>query len=340
MLSLESKFYTETKYDEIDRTSVLSHHWHYLCHASQLRDQGSFLASDLLSHPVVAINKGDEIAVYYNVCQHRGGPVAEGEGRKRFLSCKCHSSSYNLKGELVGAPDFSDDENDLDKSCIKLKKIAHQIWQGMVFVYLGEGDKVYDHPGTEILERIKPTTFEDWSFAKRVVYDVNANWKTYIDNYLEGYHIPYVHPELNDLLPQGQYELECFDNWSLQHSPIKNNAGQYGLKEGHAWYAFIYPNAMLNLLPGRLQINRVLPKTALSCEVIFDFVYDLSLVDDLEKVLKADIEYSDLVQKQDIKICEDAQKGLSSPAYNQGFLSPKHEKALRHFQQWLRKKYD
>ena len=86
---------------------------------------------------------------------------------------------------------------------------------------------------------------------------MTCNWKAYVDNYLEGYHLPHVHPGLNKLLDYREYTTHTAEWYSYQHSPLDGSQGPYA--DGEAHYYFIYPNMMLNILPGRLQTNRVLP---------------------------------------------------------------------------------
>jgi hypothetical protein len=106
-------------------------------------------------------------------------------------------------------------------------------------------------------------------FTRRDVFDVACIWKVYIDNFLEGYHLLMVHPTLSKVIDYREYHVDLFDWYSLQHSPIRDGTGAYG--DGHAYYYFVYPNIMLNCVPGRLQSNRILPLGPDRCRVEFDF---------------------------------------------------------------------
>jgi choline monooxygenase len=159
----------------------------------------------------------------------------------------------------------------------------------------------------------------------------------YVDNYLEGYHVPHVHPGLNKLLDYRSYVTECAPWYSFQFSPLESAPDLYG--NGEALYYFLYPNTMLNILPGRLQTNRVLPLGADRCRVEFDFFY-APVEDETAEDRKArDLAFSDEVQIEDVTICEEVQRGLASGSYEAGRLNPLRENAVHHFQELLRAAY-
>jgi choline monooxygenase len=166
-------------------------------------------------------------------------------------------------------------------------------------------------------------------------YEVACNWKVYIDNYVEGYHLPTVHPALTRALDYRSYGTEVADWYSLQHSPVADADAAYG--QGQAYYYFIFPNTMLNVMPGRLQANRVLPLSADRCRV--DFHYYYAAYPATRARLDADLEFSDQVQREDAAICESVQLGLASGYYEPGRLCPRHEAGVWHFHRLLRAAY-
>ncbi|HEV2212193.1 MAG TPA: SRPBCC family protein, partial [Gammaproteobacteria bacterium] len=156
-------------------------------------------------------------------------------------------------------------------------------------------------------------------------------------NYLEGYHLPHVHPGLNKLLDYREYTTQTAAWHSHQHSPLDGEQGPYATGEAH--YYFIYPNMMLNILPGRLQTNLVLPVSAGRCRVVFDYFYADAVSPAALKMIDADLAFSDEVQREDIGICERVQLGLESGSYKAGRLSPKRESGVHHFQELIRAAY-
>ena len=190
-----------------------------------------------------------------------------------------------------------------------------------------------------IAERISPISFTAKQFFHRATYRVNCNWKVYVDNYLEGYHVPYVHPELFKLLDYQNYVTETFEYHSLQHSPFRQKDNPYGSDNDSAFYFFVWPCFMLNVLPNRLQTNLVVPGSHDWCTVIFDYFYDDIASEKAVKMIREDIEYSDKVQQEDIDICQRVQKGLASRAYTRGRFSVEMEQGVYHFQSLLKKAY-
>jgi hypothetical protein len=122
-----------------------------------------------------------------------------------------------------------------------------------------------------IAARLASRSLAAWRFHRRVGYEIACNWKVYVDNYLEGYHVPHIHPELNRMLDYRSYRTETARWHSLQHSPLDSGDELYG--RGEALYYFVWPNTMLNILPDRLQTNRVVPLGTDRCRVEFDYFY-------------------------------------------------------------------
>ncbi len=172
-------------------------------------------------------------------------------------------------------------------------------------------------------------------YLRRDAYEIACNWKVYIDNFLEGYHLPHVHPGLSKVLDYRVYDTELFPWQSLQNSPLRNSDDIYG--SGEAFYYFIYPNVMLNIMPGRMQTNRILPLGPDRCRVEFDYYYAQD--DKALARIARDQEFSDEIQQEDIMICEAVQKGLTSGSYEAGRLCPKRESAVWHFHNQLRAAY-
>jgi choline monooxygenase len=227
------------------------------------------------------------------------------------------------------------DAADFDKTAIRLPAIQVREWQGLVFVALDAAAPPFEQVFSGIAERIAPTDLSAMRFAKRDTYKLDCNWKVYIDNFLEGYHLPFVHPGLSKVLDYRVYETELAQWHSLQHSPLRNNDGIYG--DGNAWYYFIYPNIMLNITPGRLQTNRILPAGHQHCIVEFDYYYTDE--PEVQARIEAEQAFSDEIQAEDISICEHVQQGLASGSYSAGRLNPRRESGVWHFQNLLRAAY-
>lgn len=348
--ALPARFYADPAMPALDRRVVFDRSWHLLGHVCQLRGIGDHVVVDCAGLPVLAVRGGGgEIRAFHNVCRHRAGPIAQCDGlAAKSLRCRYHGWTYGLDGALKSAPEMRD-TLDFDVAGVRLPQLAVRVWRGLVFAAVDEtAAPAFDAFVAGIDARLGPDLgLEQYGQHQRSAYDVACNWKIYIDNYLEGYHVPHVHPALNRILDYRSYVTETAQWHSLQWSPLRipedsNAPTLYG--SGDAQYYWLWPNTMLNILPGRLQTNRVVPLGADRCRVEFDFYYapdesGLDDSDDAQARRAADLQFSDEVQNEDLGICEDVQRGMRSGSYVPGRLNPLRESAVHHFQELLRAAY-
>ncbi|MBI3871899.1 MAG: aromatic ring-hydroxylating dioxygenase subunit alpha [candidate division Zixibacteria bacterium] len=310
--TIPSSWYTCAGYHALEQEQILARTWQGIGHVSRLENAGDCIVAVVADNPVLVVRGNDRmLRAFFNVCRHRGGPLATEDGHCRMLQCHYHGWTYRLDGSLRGVPRW--DRVDLfDKKDYGLVRITRN--------------------GASLLA--------GKSFFKRVVYDVRCNWKVYVDNYLEGYHLPHVHPELCSLLDVQKYVTETGEHHSLQYSPFQSGDSIYGSGGNEAYYFFIWPNVMLNIIPGRLQTNRVVPVCHDHCQVIFDYFYDDVTSPEARQRADADLEYSHKIQLEDIGICEHVQRGLGSRAYDRGRFSVECEEGVYHFQSLLKRAYE
>ncbi|MYN05422.1 Rieske 2Fe-2S domain-containing protein [Pseudoduganella sp. DS3] len=334
--ALHASFYTEPHWLEFEQREVFGRSWQLAAHTGELAAPGDHVVGDVAGKPVIIVRQPDgSLQAFFNVCRHRAGPLATCNGKgAKALHCKYHGWTYELDGALRAATEMQDARG-FDKSAIGLPRVAVREWHGLVFVALDAATAPFAEVFAGIAERVAPAGLAHMRFAKRDTYRLACNWKVYVDNFLEGYHLPFVHPGLSRVLDYRAYDTELAQWHSLQHSPLRNNAGLYG--DGHAWYYFIYPNTMLNITPGRLQTNRILPAGHGHCIVEFDYYY--ADAPDVQARVQAEQAFSDQIQAEDISICEQVQQGLASGSYSAGRLNPKREGGVWHFQNLLRAAY-
>lgn len=335
-----SAWYTDARMHAFDRDRVLARTWQYCGPASALAEPGASLTVEVAGQPVLFVNDpAHGVRAFFAVCQHRGGPVSLRCGREAFLQCAYHGWTYNLDGTLRGTPQF---ERGLafDPARHSLHGVRHAVWGGMLFACLDPDAPPLDVFIDGIEALIAPVVLGDVAFHSREVYPVACNWKVYVDNYLEAYHVPLVHPEYSKMLDYANYREEIHGWWSVQRSGFDGDRGYYGaLGQGaELFYFMLWPNLMLNVTAGRLQVNHVRPLAHDRCEVVFDYFYGGS--GDLEAVIAEDKRVTARIQAEDADICAQVQRGLASPAYDTGCYSSKREQALFAYHQLLRGWYD
>jgi choline monooxygenase len=316
-----------------DQREILAPAWQVVAPASTLANPGDVIVREIGGIPIIIVrDEAGELNGFFNICRHRAGPLAlcDGQGAKR-LRCAYHGWAYDLQGQLKTAPEMQRAEG-FDRSKIHLEPIDVEIWGGLVFART-RGGPALDTILAGIGDLSDPAELAAMRHHHSRSYPVRANWKVYVDNYLEGYHLPFVHPGLTQVVSYPEYKTELADWWSLQRSPITDDTGPYGA--GEALYFFIYPNTMLNIMPGRMQTNRVVADGPDTCHVEFDFYY----APGAESAAETDDQFSDGVQEEDRLICEHVQKGLVSGVYTPGRLSPDQEAGVWHWQNLLREVY-
>lgn len=335
-LALDARFYRDPRWQAVERQAVFARSWQLAAHAGELSGSGDHVVTEIAGTPILIVRHEDgHLNAFHNVCRHRAGPIATCNGRgARRLKCAYHSWLYDLDGQLRMAPEMTEAQ-DFNVADIRLPAVQVREWQGLVFVALDDAVAPFEAVYGGIVERIQPVDLAAMRFYHRVSYDIDCNWKVYVDNFLEGYHLPAVHPGLSRVLDYSVYDTELFDWYSLQHSPLRNSTDIYG--DGQAWYYFIYPNVMLNIMPGRMQTNRILPLEPDRCRVEFDYYYTPS--PEVHARIDNDQAFSDEIQQEDIAICLAVQKGLMSGSYSAGRLCPKRESGVWHFQNLLRRAY-
>lgn len=336
-LALPAAFYLGQETAERDRRAVFAASWQLVGHESVLADAGDHVVADIAGLPVIVLRDTEgRLRGFHNVCRHRAGPLATCDGKgAKVLRCQYHGWTYTLDGVLRSAPEMQT-AADFVPADIRLPELRVETWHGLVFAG-GEDAPTFEEFSRGLEGPLRGLSPRDFVFHKRFRYEVACNWKVYCDNYLEGYHVPHIHPGLNSLLDYRQYVTETGDWFSYQYSPLQSDDALYG--DGDALYYFIYPNTTLNLLPGRLQSNRILPLGPERCVVEFDYYYAASDSADAEARKQADHDFAHTVQGEDIGICEHVQRGLASGSYEPGRLNPLRENALFHFHELLRRAY-
>ncbi|MBA2340031.1 MAG: (2Fe-2S)-binding protein, partial [Pyrinomonadaceae bacterium] len=180
----------------------------------------------------------------------------------------------------------------------------------------------------DVTARVRHARMEGMRLAARKDWYIDCNWKVYVDNYLEGYHIPYAHPSLNRAIDYAEYRTEIFRYSSIQHSPLKTLNGE----QDAAQYFWVFPNLMINVYPDNFSTNLIIPLTPERTLTVFEWYFnDADNADVQEERVRRTVAWSDEIQEEDIKLCEAVQRNLHSRTYTRGRYSVKRENGVHHF---------
>jgi choline monooxygenase len=335
--TLPAEWYINPEVLELEKARIFSRSWQVVGHRSQAAAPGHYFTCELVGEPLLIVRHSDgRLRGFYNVCRHRAGPPAEGRGSRRVFRCGYHGWTYDLAGTLISAPEY-EGLQDFNPCDFSLKPVRVEEWFNLIFVNLDDDAA----PLGETLAELKPQAerfdFAAMKLAERRTYDMKCNWKTYVDNYLEGYHLPSVHPGLNRELDYGAYVVEPYERHVRQWSPIRGaqpgDAAPRRYQESRedltTDYFWIFPNWMLNCYPDNVSLNVVLPVDAEQTLAIFEWYLPAVAIG--SEAARKSVAFSDEIQLEDTKICETVQKNLHSRSYQRGRFSVKQEKGVHEF---------
>jgi choline monooxygenase len=335
--TLPSRLYTDVTVFAEEKAKIFSRTWQVVGHASQVANPGQYFTAELQGEPLLFVRGSDrQLRGFYNVCRHRAGPPAEGCGSRKLFRCGYHGWTYGLDGALISATEIEGMEGFRPED-FALTAVRTEEWFNLVFVNLdGEAKSLRESLG-ELPAQVQKFPFAEMKLFERRIYDMKCNWKTYVDNYLEGYHLPSVHPGLNRELDYNAYVVEPYAQHVCQFSPIcgaqpgDSSPRRYQDRRDDltADYFWIFPNWMLNCYPDTLSLNIVLPVEAERSQAIFEWY--LLEKDHSAAAARASVEFSDQIQIEDVAICEVVQKNLRSRSYSRGRFSVKQEKGVHAF---------
>ena len=335
--TLAAPLYFSAETFHAERNWIFAATWQLIGHVSQVANAGDYFTFDLLGEPLLLVRGEDGILRgFHNVCRHRAGPPASGCGNRKLFRCAYHGWTYRLDGTLLVTPEF-DGVEDFDPHEFGLTPIRVEEWFNLIFVNLDSEAKPLRQNAGELVLQAEKFDFRSMKLCERRTYDMKCNWKTYIDNYLEGYHLPSVHPGLNRELNYGSYTVETYPWHVRQWGPIRGaqpgdveprryaQAGQ----QLTADYFWVFPNWMLNCYPDNISVNIILPLEPERTLAIFEWY--LPEKDLGSEAARKSVAFSDGIQMEDIAICEIVQKNLHSRSYSSGRYSVKQEKGVHAF---------
>jgi choline monooxygenase len=278
-----------------------------------------------------------------NVCTHRGFLLFQTPQKSRKITCGYHGRRFSLDGKVEFMPEFKEVE-EFPRPCDHLAAIPLSDWSRFLFASLSP-EQDFNLIKSRLEERLYFLDINQFRYAPEYgqTYNVNAHWALYVDNYLEGFHIPFVHETLGKMIDYGKYTTECYDDIVLQIGYSDSGSMTFDLPEGHidygqditAYYYWVYPNFMLNFYPWGVQINIVKPIDVDFTKVEFHyFIKDEILWERMGKDRVAE-----KTEREDEYVVEGVQLGMKSRYYDTGRYSVKREKGVFYFHSLIRERF-
>ena len=356
--TLPGSYYTDPAIFAIEQEQIFERMWFCAVRSSDVGTPGAFRTVPVGRESVLITRAPDGGArAFLNVCRHRGARLcAEEAGSvKRTFRCMYHAWAYDLDGRLVAAPNLVK-MPDIDRVEYGLRAVSVREWLGYVWVCPADAPPSFDEEvlgacrerlgGLAAIERYAPETLE---VGRRIRYDVRANWKLIVENFMECYHCSTIHPELVHVLPEfaGGYAAQSFvghgaefgadvQGFTVDGSPGLATIPTLADEQDRRYFAItIKPQVFVNLVPDHVILHRMFPLAADHTIVECDWLY-LPEVVRSGADLTGSVELFDRVNRQDFEACERCQPSMSSRAYAAGGVLVPSEHHIGAFHAWIR----
>ncbi len=337
--TLPASFYTDPDFYRGSLERIFARSWQFVGDTDRLKVPGQVIPLTLLegslNEPILLTrDREDRIHALSNVCTHRAALVCEGPGVETVLRCRYHGRRFALDGTFLSMPEF-EEAVDFPSERDHLPRLALGSFRKFLFASLAPRMPL-EELTQELERRVGFLPFEEALFdpSRSRDYLVRAHWALYCDNYLEGFHVPYVHAGLAQAIDYGAYRTELFRWSSLQVGIASGNEETFQLPDGHpdrgqrvvAYWFWLFPNFMFNVYPWGVSINVVLPLGIDRTRVQF-----LSYIWDPSKIDRSAGNALDRVEREDEAVVESVQRGIHSRMYRAGRFSPTRETGVHHF---------
>ena len=324
--TLPSRLYLDESIYEQEKQKIFYCNWHYAGHLSQLNKPGDYLTAIVADESIFIVRGQDQtLRGFYNVCRHRAHQLLEDSGNTRNIVCPYHAWSYALDGELRHAR-ISEKVPGFDKSEFCLQPVRVDTLCDLVFFNLDPDAESLDSQAPGLAQDLQERIPELGNLRAAESISpfgsaIAANWKVVVDNFVECYHCPLVHPEFASLVDMSSFQMDTFSNWSRQLAPDtrpENTAYPFDsdapVQSAAFWY--LWPTTSIGMFPGspNLIVLSILPlgqeKTTFSG---YQYALDIDQNDDIRQQFQIDV-----LSPPDVALCESVQRGLKSRSYDQG----------------------
>ena len=328
MRNLAPEHYVSPEIHAADIRRIFARSWQLIGPASRLAERGDYVATEIAGQKIFLRMTAEGIRGFRNVCRHRGARLLpEGAGRCATIRCPYHQWVWGEDGGLLHVPWWGDDP-DFDMAAWALEPVRWRIWRGLLFAAIDPAETLEAQLGV-LVDEIADEPIErfGWAREERLIFD--ANWKIYTDNFVEGYHIPGIHPAFHHAIEFDRFETTAHDGMVRMTAPPKD-----GLFYRGKWL-WMWPNWTLSLFAGGMNTSRINPVGSRRTELIYNFYFE-----DMSEAGRAAREKTIAdnlaVVREDFEVCVETQKNYESGAYRPGPLSPRHEQGVAYFQRRLR----
>ena len=358
--TLGGHYYTDPNVFALEQSRIFEQMWFCAVRSADLPTPGSFRQVQVGRESVLVVRGRDgQLRAFLNICRHRGAKLCtEPSGEvKRNLQCPYHAWTYGLDGKLVAAPNLTK-MPDVDRDRYGLVSVHLTEWLGYAWVCLADEPPSFDTDvkGAVVerlgdLESIDRYEVDELDVGRRITYDVKANWKLIVENFMECYHCATIHPELTEVLPEfadgyaAQYYVghgaefaEDVKGFTVDGSEGFEKLPGVDDDQDRRYYAItIKPTVFVNLVPDHIIFHRMYPIAADRTIVECDWLYAKDVVASGRDVSRS-VELFHRVNVQDFDACERCQPAMDSRAYANGGVLVPSEHHIGAFHEWLQAK--
>lgn len=354
-LSLQPESYRSPQFFDLEQTRVFRHAWVCVGYTAQLAETGATLRADVGGQPIfLTRDKTGELRAFYNVCRHRGSMLVCDDNRRKEIRCPYHSWAYALDGRLRTTPLFvlSDEAAPtFSREDYALLTVRVATWGCFVFVNLDPDAPPLTHYLGDLRARYDGFPLAELKLVRRKQYTIHANWKLIAENFLEYYHLPWVHPELTTVTAIERHQRNQGHGMYMSFfaSPLAKGATPIDAdylppmpqltpeQADSGYFPLVFPNIALFLMPHHV-FSLIMHPTAAGLTLEFgDLLVHPSVLTepDIESKLDEIFAFYDMVNLQDITAVERVQQGIRVEAYPGGRLTHRFEEPLHRFQNML-----